>query len=152
MEFTTEEFKKQNVATFVIDIDHTICIAEKKEDGSYDYENAIPNVDMIKHINKLHEKGNHIILFTARGMRTFEGDVNELKLYHMPILNKWLEENHVKYDILKFGKPWGENVFYIDDRNLTPKQFLSSNDVDDAKKFRKNNNYGFLTNDKWLTK
>ena len=108
--------------TFVIDIDHTICIAPKVGDV-YDYPNAKPIKKVIYTINECHAFGHKIILFTARGMRTFKGDVKKIEEYHRPILENWLKQYAVQYDELIFGKPWGPNVSYVDDKNMTIEQF-----------------------------
>ena len=36
----------------------------------------------------------------------------------------WLEKYQIPYNELIFGKPWGPNVYYVDDKNLTLNQFL----------------------------
>ena len=45
-----------------VDIDGTICDTENS-----DYENSKPRYDQIQKINKLHNEGNEIIYWTARG-------------------------------------------------------------------------------------
>jgi capsule biosynthesis phosphatase len=113
--------------TYVLDVDGTICQAQQKEDGSYDYANASPFYPVIERINELYDQGNTIIFFTARGMRTYKGNVKKIKEIVQPVLVNWLEKNGVKYHELIMGKPWGENVFYIDDRGLSLKAFTYDN-------------------------
>ena len=48
-----------------VDIDGTICHTENS-----DYENSIPNFTHIEKINKLHNEGNEIVYWTARGGTT----------------------------------------------------------------------------------
>ena len=50
---------------FCFDIDGTICTIT---DGKYN--EAEPYLDRISQLNKLHEEGNKIILYTARGTST----------------------------------------------------------------------------------
>ena len=109
--------------TFVIDIDNTICVAFKVGDA-YDYINAKPIQNVIDEINKNYLLGNRIILFTSRGMRTFDRNIDKIEEFHRPILEKWLKKNKVGYDELIFGKPWGPNVHYIDDKNLSIDEFV----------------------------
>ena len=45
-----------------VDIDNTICHTENS-----DYENSTPRYEQIEKINKLHNEGNEIIYWTARG-------------------------------------------------------------------------------------
>ena len=75
--------------TFIIDIDGTIAIAPNNPDGSYDYPNAAPIIPIINKINELYDEGHTIILFTARGVRTFKGDVIKIRNFHEPILMEW---------------------------------------------------------------
>ena len=42
----------------------------------------------------------------------------------IPDLLAECEKHNVKYHQLIMGKPWGENVFYVDDKNLTISEFL----------------------------
>ena len=117
--------------TFVLDIDDTIShIPEdqnsEKEISKYPFANPIQPV--IDKINLLYERGHKIILLTARGMRTFNHNVEKVEEFHRPILEKWLSENGVNYHQLVFGKPWGPNVRYIDDRGLTIDQFVNADE------------------------
>lgn len=108
--------------TFVIDIDDTIC-KNLECMGITKYKCAIPIQPMIDRINELYDN-NTIIFHTSRGMRTFNGDINKIEEHHRPILEHWLEKHNVKYHKLIFGKPWGPNVHYIDDRSMTITKFL----------------------------
>ena len=45
-----------------VDIDNTICHTENS-----DYENSKPRYGQIEKINKLHNEGNEIVYWTARG-------------------------------------------------------------------------------------
>lgn len=113
--------------TFIMDIDGTICEAPLLEDGTYDYPNAAPFPRVIERINEMYDAGHTIILATARGMRTYEGDVEKIKENVQPVLEEWLERYKVKYHELHVGKPWGKNPIYVDNRNLTVKSFAWDN-------------------------
>jgi capsule biosynthesis phosphatase len=113
--------------TFIIDIDGTLCVASQLEDGSFDYPNAKPISAVIQRVNELYEAGHTIVLSTARGMRTYEGNVKKIKEKVLPILEEWLKENGVKYHRLDIGKSWGENPIYVDNRNLSVKSFVLDN-------------------------
>jgi len=113
--------------TYILDVDGTICQATLQEDGTYDYPNATPFPHVIERINELHKAGNAIILFTARGMRTHKGNIEAIYENVAPVLDEWLRKHNVRFDRLIMGKPWGENVFYIDDRGLTLKSFTYDN-------------------------
>jgi len=111
-------------STFVIDVDHTICVAEKYPDSSsYDYANAKPIMPVIDRIRQLKTAGHTIILHTARGMRTHSGNVKKITEHVLPTLVEWLDNHGVPYDEIQVGKPWGPNVYYVDDKALSPADF-----------------------------
>lgn len=89
---------------FVFDIDGVIAMKR----GDLDYAQAGPNERMIEIVNKLHEWGNEIILFTARGY------VTGIDWYE--ITRKQMELWGVKYDELHMGKPNAD--YYVDDHML----------------------------------
>jgi capsule biosynthesis phosphatase len=111
-------------STFIIDIDDTISETLTDENGKGLYHEARPIKNTIVKLRKLHSLGHTIKLFTARGMRTYNGNVEKIKEAHLDILTDWLQKNDVPYDELIFGKPWGPNVYYVDDKSLTVNQFL----------------------------
>lgn len=121
------------INTFIVDIDDTILTTPKGENGKFAYNESQPITATITRLQELKTAGHSIILFTARGMRTFGGDVNKIKAEHEARLVKWLAEHGVPYDALIFGKPWGSNPIYVDNRNLSLKSFLNAN-VEDYEK------------------
>ena len=106
---------------FVVDIDGTLC--ELVPSGS-NYLTAKPKYDIIQKVNAAYAKGVHIILFTARGMRTFKGDVKRIEAFHRATLEEWLNNNGVRYHELHFGKPWHGKTYYVDDHALNLEHFL----------------------------
>jgi capsule biosynthesis phosphatase len=93
-----------------IDLDGTICSLQNKKG---DYENAVPNPGAIETINRWYDEGHHIIIFTARRMRTCEGDVEKVIEMVGDLTKDWLARHGVKYTELIFGKPYAH--VYIDD-------------------------------------
>ena len=91
---------------FIVDIDGTIC-----ETINGDYAHSVPMKKRIKKINKLYDKYNEIIYFTARGTETGK-DWRKLT-------EKQFKEWGVLYDKLLFGKPYGD--IYYDDRAVNAK-------------------------------
>ena len=93
-----------------MDIDGTIC----SEVHSRKYEEAKPYYAVIDFINKLYDDGHYIIYFTARGMGTCNGNVNEAYNKWYTITESQLKEWNVEYHELHLGKPWGD--VYVDDK------------------------------------
>ena len=73
---------------YCFDLDGTLCNTNGR-----DYKNSEPLSDRIKAVNKLYSEGNEIIIYTSRGMKTFNG--NEKKCYEeyyyltLEQLKKW---------------------------------------------------------------
>jgi len=99
---------KEGGKKFVFDIDGVIAL--KRED--LDYSQAQPNEKMIRIINALHDMGNTIALFTARGYVTGIDWSDTTK--------EQMERWGVKYDELMMGKPNAD--YYVDDKNLNVDQ------------------------------
>lgn len=104
----------------IVDLDKTLC-TKKLPDESY--ADVKPICDMIDAVNTLHKSGAEVIIESARNMLTQSN--NEAKVIKNIGLTtlKWLNDNNVEYDGIKFGKSIGS--CYIDDKALRPKEFLS---------------------------
>ena len=105
-----------------MDLDETISV---KIDGS-GYETAIPKHDVIAKMRQYREIGFEIWIFTARNMRTFNGNIGKINVHTLPVIIAWLDENDVPYDEIVVGKPWcGNDGFYVDDRAIRPNEFVN---------------------------
>jgi len=92
-----------------VDIDNTICVTE-----GTDYNDVKPMPDRIEKINKLHDEGNTIVYWTARGSVT--------GIDHSELTKKQFKEWGVKYHELKFGKPPYD--LFIDDKNINSENYF----------------------------
>ena len=106
---------------FIVDVDGTLCETVSSFD---EYYFAKPKIDIINKVNSLYDSGSTIILFTARGMRTFNDNVSKIEEVHRPILEEWLNKNNVKYHELRFGKAWAPECYYVDDKAMSLDSFL----------------------------
>jgi capsule biosynthesis phosphatase len=78
-----------------------------------DYSTVLPiqrNIDYLKTLKKL---GNTIIIYTARRMRTHQGNVEKVIADIGKITLETLDKFEIPYDEIHFGKPYAN--FYIDD-------------------------------------
>jgi len=104
----------------VFDIDDTIC----KDGKRLGYENAIPMQATIDKINYLHDHlGARIILYTARGMGSCNGDGGKAKAKNEATLIEWLDRHQVAYDEIIFGKPLAD--LYVDEKGMSLDDFIS---------------------------
>lgn len=95
---------------YCFDLDGTLC---NTIDG--DYEKSTPFKERILKVNELYEKGNFIIIETARGSVTGK-DFIDLTTEQ---LKKW----EVKYHELRVGvKKYAD--FYIDDKGIKDTDFF----------------------------
>ena len=85
-----------------VDIDGTICETE----GS-DYINAKPRSEQIYKINKLYDKGNTIIYWTARGTVT--------QIDWLDLTKEQLDDWGCRYHDVRVGKP--QYDLWIDDKS-----------------------------------
>lgn len=105
----------------IFDIDDTITI----HSSSKDYKDKLPRLDIIQKISTFRKLGYEIILFSARNMNSYSGDLSKININTLPILLDWLKKHNVEYDGILMGKPWcGEDGFYVDDKAIRPSEFL----------------------------
>lgn len=113
----------------VMDLDETIS---SKVVGK-GYADALPKYDVIAQMRAFKQMGFEICIFTARNMRTYEGNVGKINANTLPVILDWLAQHGVPYDEIIVGKPWcGHEGFYVDDRAIRPSEFvaLSPDEID----------------------
>ncbi|AOM41724.1 HAD-IIIC family phosphatase [Xenorhabdus hominickii] len=105
----------------IVDLDSTLTLGDSK-----DYKIVSPRKDIINKLLQYKEMGFKITIFTARNMRTYEGNIGKINIHTLPIIIKWLDKHNVPYDEILVGKPWcGNDGFYIDDKAIRPSEFSS---------------------------
>src|SRR5690606_34231910 len=124
----TPSLRKHKMKRVIIDLDNTLCVAEKG-----DYHNADPRQDVIRSLRAFRSQGYGIVIHTSRNMNTYGGNVGLINANTLPIILDWLARHEVPFDEVVVGKPWcGEGGFYVDDRALRPSEFarLSATEID----------------------
>lgn len=114
------DFKGHQKKTLVVDIDGTLC----GEPINGDYLKCSPIEAVCKKLRYEQSIGSYIILYTSRNMRSFQGNIGLINKYTSITLNNWLIKNNIPFDELYFGKPWGKELSYIDDKSLLIQNFL----------------------------
>lgn len=107
--------------SFFIDLDGTLA-GPKQTDDYISCSVIKPVADKIK---ELRSQGCKVFIYTARGMRTYGEDVNQIEANVLPTIRQWLYMHNIDVDGIYIGKPWRENCFYVDDKNLTIERFLN---------------------------
>jgi len=101
----------------VFDLDGTLCTST---DGNY--SDAKPLGARISRVNQLYDDGNHITIFTARGMGRTGGDVSKAKIMFENLTREQLNNWGVRFHDLILGKPSAD--IYIDDKGESDVDFF----------------------------
>lgn len=101
-----------------VDLDDTLCDRTKKEGGTEKYDTCFPIEKNIEIVNNLHDNGVEIVIYTARGMSHFKGDVSACYKNLYELTESQLKEWGVKYDKLVMGKIHYDLL--IDDKAINP--------------------------------
>ena len=114
------ENNKSKAKKFCFDLDNTL-VTYPKIVG--DYNTVNPITKNIKFLNFLKSSGNYIIIYTARRMRTYKGNIKKVKKEIEQLTINQLKKFNINYDELIFGKPYAN--FYIDDLSVSPTENLN---------------------------
>lgn len=111
--------KNKDNLRICFDLDNTIVSYPEKYG---DYSTCAPIHKVINFVKFLKSQGHKIIIYTARRMRTHNGDVKKVVDDIGEVTLATLADFGVPYDELHFGKPYAN--FYIDDLAVNPKRSL----------------------------
>jgi capsule biosynthesis phosphatase len=121
----------------VVDIDNTITI----EDPRDPYPEKKPNMALIQKMREYKAKGFEIILHSARRMRTHKNDESKVLAGVGQITMSWLKKHDVPYDGIKFGRPFAQNGFYVDDKTVRPLDFVTKSEEEILAMIKKENDF-----------
>ncbi|WP_217218462.1 capsular biosynthesis protein [Deinococcus peraridilitoris] len=108
--------------SIVLDIDGTLCPIRRRDET---YDDLKPYPEIIEKLAEYRSMGFYVILYTARNMKTHQGNMGLIMARTAKQLIHWLDKHEVPYDELFFGKPWpGKGGFYVDDKAIRPDEFL----------------------------
>lgn len=102
----------------VFDLDETICIHRDR-----DYEHAAPVSRVISRMVELkrHRPDCEIVIHTARGTKSCNGDATAADRKNRAVTEAWLKRHGVPYDSLVFGKPFADA--YVDDKSVSREEW-----------------------------
>jgi capsule biosynthesis phosphatase len=93
-----------------IDLDGVI--AELRKPGET-YADVKPVPGAVERVRTLRAAGHYVILYTARHMKTCDGNTSKVIARQGLTTLRWLEEHGIEVDEIMFGKPHAD--VYIDD-------------------------------------
>jgi capsule biosynthesis phosphatase len=104
----------------IVDVDGTLT----KDEPSIAYKDKKPRIDVIERVNILRSRGAKIVIYTARNMRSHQGNLGVINKITLPALMGWLDRYGVKFDEIYMGKPWcGSEGFYVARNAIRPDDF-----------------------------
>jgi capsule biosynthesis phosphatase len=109
----------------VMDLDGTLCEIKQSDQSYLDVK---PKTEVVNKLLEYKKNDFYIILYTSRQMRTHQGNIGKINASTAKDIFTWLDDHHIPYDEIYFGKPWcGRNGFYVDDKAIRPDEFLTLN-------------------------
>lgn len=103
--------------TFCFDLDGVICKNVKyKKSNLINYKKSEPILSAIKAINKLYDNGHTIVIYTARGMTRYKGNLSLVKKKLLKLTKNSLKSWQLNYHKLVFGKISYDYI--IDDKSI----------------------------------
>ena len=108
----------------VVDVDGTLCPIKAPGET---YAGLLPEPHLLARLRVLADEGWRIVVHSARGMRSHDGNAGEIAAFVLPTLIEWLTRHGVPFHEVHVGKPWpGHDGFYVDDRSVRPREFVES--------------------------
>ncbi len=108
----------------VVDVDGTLCPIKS---AGQSYKDLQPEPRMLARLQEMAAAGWRIVIHSARGMRSYDGNPGEINAHVLPVLLDWLKRHEVPFHEVHVGKPWpGNNGYYVDDRSVRPREFIEN--------------------------
>ena len=108
----------------VVDVDGTLCPIKAPGES---YRDLQPEPLLLARLQGMAAEGWRIVIQSARGMRSHDGNPGEINARVLPVLIDWLQRHEVPFHEVHVAKPWpGDNGFYIDDRSVRPREFIEN--------------------------
>lgn len=107
--------------TLVVDLDGTLTI----DDPARGYADKLPNVEVVRKVQEYARKGYEIIIHSSRRMLTHAGDEARVLADIGAITLDWLKRHEIPFHGVRFGKPFANEAFYVDDKAIRPSEFVA---------------------------
>lgn len=113
---------KMKKLRFCFDLDNTLVSVPKIKGDYTSVEPIMKNIYFLKYLKKF---GHEIIIYTARRMKTFNGNEGKVNASIGKITFDTLDKFEIPYDEIYFGKPYAD--YYIDDKAINAYSNLQTN-------------------------
>ncbi|ARF08739.1 nucleotidyl transferase [Catovirus CTV1] len=105
-----DNFKNYDKLRICFDLDNTLVTYPTIKNDYSSVQPLFKNIEYLRYLKKL---GHTIIIYTARRMKTHQGNIGKIIQDVGKITLETLEKFNIPYDELYFGKPYAN--YYIDD-------------------------------------
>lgn len=112
------------------DLDDVLCYRTSEVGKVKKYFSCKPIIEMVNIANQCYERGDTVLVYTARGMTSCNGDVSKIYSTLYELTKKQLEEWGVKYHQLIMGKIHYD--VFIDDKAVNSAVVKSLKDIDEV--------------------
>lgn len=129
---------------FCFDLDGTLVTS------GVDYTKVKPIKETVEFVRYLKSEGHTVIIHTARGMLSRNGNVEKIQAEVLPQIEKTLRDFDIPYDQLIIGKPYAD--FYIDDKAISTFSSLQKETGMYNKMVSPNETHTLRTEDKYVVK
>ena len=96
-----------------IDLDKTLCKLKTQDES---YLDVLPMPDAVEVMRFFKSQGYYLIIHTARGMATYNGNVGLINIHRVPDIITWLNKWNIPFDEIVVGKPHCD--YFIDDKSV----------------------------------
>ena len=124
--------------TLVVDLDGTLTI----DDPGRSYAEKLPNMEVVRKVREYAEKGYEIVVHSSRRMLTHGGDEARVLADIGATTLDWLKRHNIPFHGVRFGKPFANEAFYVDDKAVRPSEFLSLSEEELLQLVRNEKNVG----------
>ena len=111
------------------DLDDVLCYRVSNSGGRVEkYKKCLPIKEMIDIANQCYDRGDRVIIYTARGMTSFAGNTHDIYSNLYDLTKKQLKKWGVKHHQLIMGKAHYDVL--IDDKAINSTRIKNILDID----------------------
>ena len=113
--------------TVAFDLDDVLCYRTSEKGKIDKYRSCVPVTSMIEVVNKCYDEGYTIVVYTARGMTGFRGNIIDIEANLYELTHNQLVDWGVKFHQLVMGKIHYDLL--IDDKAVNSANIKTHQDI-----------------------